>query len=169
MKSIRWWMFNFRVSMMYFSLNHLWVLTQAAFNFYANTRTNSEVCSKIRRIRSMPLIKMTTAVRSSFLSTLSSQMAAAGRVGGLSYSDPILTDFVAHEDLSKSDLWDGSTVCESQGRETLRLLNARQNKKPLSEKLLIAVSPRQTWLKDPARIGLVPGGAILLRGTRESA
>ena len=29
-------------------------------------------------------------------------MAAAGRVKSLSYSDPILTDFVAHEELGKA-------------------------------------------------------------------
>ena len=70
--------------------------------FYTNTQTArkyvQDTKNKVNAFDKM----MTTSSTEQLFSALSSQMAAAGRVKTLSYSDPILTDFVAHEELGKA-------------------------------------------------------------------
>ena len=70
--------------------------------FYTNTQTArkyvQDTKNKVNAFDKM----MTTSSTEQLFSALSSQMAATGRVKSLSYSDPILTDFVAHEELGKA-------------------------------------------------------------------
>ena len=70
--------------------------------FYTNTQTArkyvQDTKNKVNAFDKM----MTTSSTEQLFSALSSQMAAAGRVKSLSYSDPVLTNFVAHEELGKA-------------------------------------------------------------------
>lgn len=70
--------------------------------FYTNTQTARKYVQDTKnKVNAFDKMTTTSSTEQLF-SALGSQMVAAARVKSLSYSDPVLTNFVAHEDLGKA-------------------------------------------------------------------
>ena len=116
--------------------------------FYTNTQTArkyvQDTKNKVNAFDKM----MTTSSTEQLFSTLSSQMAAAGRVKSLSYSDPILTDFVAHEELGKAIYELDQQYAKAKAEAIEAAKRKAEQEAAEREASYRRHHPIQAWLKD---------------------
>ena len=116
--------------------------------FYTNTQTArkyvQDTKNKVNAFDKM----MTTSSTEQLFSVLSSQMAAAGRVKSLSYSDPILTDFVAHDDLGKAIYELDQQYAKAKAEAIEAAKRKAEQEAAEREASYRRHHPIQAWLKD---------------------
>ncbi|VTS70865.1 polymorphic toxin type 15 domain-containing protein [Streptococcus australis] len=116
--------------------------------FYTNTQTArkyvQDTKNKVNAFDKM----MTTSSTEQLFNALSSQMAAAGRVKSLSYSDPILTDFVAHEELGKAIYELDQQYAKAKAEAIEAAKRKAEQEAAEREASYRRHHPIQAWLKD---------------------
>ena len=116
--------------------------------FYTNTQTArkyvQETKNKVNTFDKMT----TTSSTEQLFSALGSQMAAAGRVKSLSYSDPILTDFVAHDDLGKAIYELDQQYAKAKAEAIEAAKRKAEQEAAEREASYRRHHPIQAWLKD---------------------
>ena len=116
--------------------------------FYTNTQTArkyvQETKNKVNAFDKMT----TTSSTEQLFSALSSQMAAAGRVKSLSYRDPVLTNFVAHDDLGKA-IYELDQQYAKAKAEAIEVAKRKAEQEAAErEASYRRHHPIQAWLKD---------------------
>ena len=116
--------------------------------FYTNTQTARKYVQDTKN-KVNAFDKMTSPSSTEQLfSALSSQMAAAGRVKSLSYSDPILTDFVAHEELGKAIYEMDQQYAKAKAEAIEAAKRKAEQEAAEREASYRRHHPIQAWLKD---------------------
>ncbi|MEZ7650573.1 hypothetical protein O3616_09905, partial [Streptococcus sp. 27098_8_86] len=90
----------------------------------------------------------TTSSTEQLFSALSSQMAAAGRVKSLSYSNPVLTNFVAHDDLGKAIYEVDQQYAKAKAEAIEAAKRKAEQEAAEREASYRCHHPIQAWLKD---------------------
>ena len=116
--------------------------------FYTNTQTARKYVQDTKnKVNAFDKMTTTSSAEQLF-SALSSQMAAAGRVKSLSYSDPILTNFVAHEDLGKA-IYEMDQQYAKAKAEAIEVAKRKAEQEAAErEASYRRHHPIQAWLKD---------------------
>ena len=116
--------------------------------FYTNTQTARKYVQDTKnKVNAFDKMTTTSSTEQLF-SALSSQMAAAGRVKSLSYSDPILTDFVAHEELGKAIYEMDQQYAKAKAEAIEAAKRKAEQEAAEREASYRRHHPIQAWLKD---------------------
>ena len=116
--------------------------------FYTNTQTARKYVQDTKnKVNAFDKMTTTSSTEQLF-SALGSQMAAAGRVKSLSYSDPILTDFVAHEDLGKAIYEMDQQYAKAKAEAIEAAKRKAEQEAAEREASYRRHHPIQAWLKD---------------------
>ena len=135
--------------------------------FYTNTQTARKYVQDTKN-KVNAFDKMTSPSNTEQLfSALSSQMAAAGRVKSLSYSDPVLTDFVAHEELGKAIYEMDQQYAKAKAEAIEAAKRKAEQEAAEREASYRRHHPIQAWLKDRSNeIGSWWGDDVIKRFTK---
>ena len=116
--------------------------------FYTNTQTARKYVQDTKnKVNAFDKMTTTSSTEQLF-SALSSQMAAAGRVKSLSYSDPVLTNFVAHDDLGKA-IYEVDQQYAKAKAEAIEAAKRKEEQEAAErEASYRRHHPIQAWLKD---------------------
>ena len=133
--------------------------------FYTNTQTARKYVQDTKnKVNAFDKMTTTSSAEQLF-SALSSQMAAAGRVKSLSYSDPILTDFVAHEDLGKAIYEMDQQYAKAKAEAIEAAKRKAEQEAAEREASYRRHHPVQAWLKDRSN-GIGSWWGDVVEGTR---
>nr|WP_276469571.1 GH-E family nuclease [Streptococcus gordonii] len=133
--------------------------------FYTNTQTARKYVQDTKnKVNTFDKMTTTSSTEQLF-SALSSQMAAAGRVKSLSYSDPILTDFVAHEDLGKAIYEMDQQYAKAKAEAIEAAKRKAEQEAAEREASYRRHHPVQAWLKDRSN-GIGSWWGDVVEGTR---
>ena len=133
--------------------------------FYTNTQTARKYVQDTKnKVNAFDKMTTTSSTEQLF-SALSSQMAAAGRVKSLSYSDPILTDFVAHEDLGKAIYEMDQQYAKAKAEAIEAAKRKAEQEAAEREASYRRHHPVQAWLKDRSN-GIGSWWGDVVEGTR---
>ena len=116
--------------------------------FYTNTQTARKYVQDTKnKVNTFDKMTTTSSTEQLF-SALGNQMAAAGRVKSLSYSDPVLTNFVAHEDLGKA-IYEMDQQYAKAKAEAIEVAKRKAEQEAVErEASYRRHHPIQAWLKD---------------------
>ena len=116
--------------------------------FYTNTQTARKYVQDTKnKVNAFDKMTTTSSAEQLF-SALSSQMAAAGRVKSLSYRDPVLTNFVAHDDLGKA-IYELDQQYAKAKAEAIEVAKRKAEQEAAErEASYRRHHPIQAWLKD---------------------
>jgi|GEM_PF-1053047 len=116
--------------------------------FYTNTQTARKYVQDTKnKVNAFDKMTTTSSTEQLF-SALSSQMAAAGRVKSLSYSDPVLTNFVAHEELGKAIYELDQQYAKAKAEAIEAAKRKAEQEAAEREASYRRHHPIQAWLKD---------------------
>ena len=133
--------------------------------FYTNTQTARKYVQDTKnKVNAFDKMTTTSSAEQLF-SALSSQMVAAGRVKSLSYSDPILTDFVAHEDLGKAIYEMDQQYAKAKAEAIEAAKRKAEQEAAEREASYRRHHPVQAWLKDRSN-GIGSWWGDVVEGTR---
>ena len=133
--------------------------------FYTNTQTARKYVQDTKnKVNAFDKMTTTSSAEQLF-SALSSQMVAAGRVKSLSYSDPILTDFVAHEDLGKAIYEMDQQYAKAKAEAIEAAKRKAEQEAAEREASYRRHHPIQAWLKDRSN-GIGSWWGDVVEGTR---
>ena len=133
--------------------------------FYTNTQTARKYVQDTKnKVNAFDKMTTTSSAEQLF-SALSSQMVAAGRVKSLSYSDPILTNFVAHEDLGKAIYEMDQQYAKAKAEAIEAAKRKAEQEAAEREASYRRHHPIQAWLKDRSN-GIGSWWGDVVEGTR---
>ena len=116
--------------------------------FYTNTQIARKYVQDTKnKVNAFDKMTTTSSTEQLF-SALSSQMAAAGRVKSLSYSDPVLTNFVAQDDLGKAIYEMDQQYAKSKVEAIEAAKRKAEQEAAEREASYRRHHPIQVWLKD---------------------
>ena len=116
--------------------------------FYTNTQTARKYVQDTKnKVNAFDKMTTTSSAEQLF-SALSSQMAAAGRVKTLSYRDPVLTNFVAHDDLGKAIYEVDQQYAKAKAEAIEAAKRKAEQEAAEREASYRCHHPIQAWLKD---------------------
>ncbi|MBF0777099.1 MULTISPECIES: T7SS effector LXG polymorphic toxin, partial [unclassified Streptococcus] len=116
--------------------------------FYTNTQTARQYVQDTKnKVLAFDTMTSTSSTEQLF-SALSSQMAAAGSVKSLSYSDPILTIFVGYEDLGQAIYEMDQQYAKAKAEAIEAAKRKAEQEAAEREASYRRHHPLQAWLKD---------------------